>query len=446
MMRKRFLVAVLLVAVMLWSGTGAALGADFYGAADFERWCGVFTPHYNAKGECTHVTVKPGDYSHLIKPISLAVTAEWFTLYPNKEWPVCRVPVYGVGIVNMRTLGEFRPQARVTREEYAAVLGRALDVKVSLPLTWRLKAKQPVTRKEAIWLTVKTLNGLRGKAGVKYVANFTEKNLKFNTGKGQWVTRADMADLLYRVLPYVNYDISDREWEFANTIKEVTKAAKETCEAGWPGLDFTTPMEDYQERPEVETLLNTYWRPKVENLVTPYHLDFNYIHGLDPYQMDHFITPGRRLNDKLPCWTIWARSDYFGYNRAFGMANDMLNRTMWTRSEEDAKAKRANWIGFHDVYIGYLPEGPEGLRPVGSGWHSYGSIAEISFGGTEEYLEYVLELKRPYERPWLAYIHKGRGHAVFVRQNGKWKLAALWLNDGDKQIPQGWLGSIGFAK
>lgn len=364
-MRKATILCMVIGLLMLAVPVQAA---EFYAASDANRW---LTPY--------------GDYHFAQDDISLAVACEWFDLYPGKG--VVQVNYPQIGPVYSRPIGAFRPDAVLSRNEYAAIVSRAFDVTVK-PSWWiRLfrfgnRAIQP---DEALSMLDKAAELASGKAPDSGVIWSKEKTT---------VTRADAAVLI------------------AERMKTMPKGDLTSAEARRMLLDVSRQSAELQEglyeaaaNGRMKQYQKDFARQQkcLSNLVTPYNQECN----ADP-------------NWKSADW-IWNKPAVDGYGvDATALYGPMCD---WaTDMNQYQYGLMANLMtGVSNLYPNGAVRIKEIHQTAPKGWViSHGTVAEYVVNVSETT---TLKTASGYS----AISHpSNRCHLLLIKRGGKWKIAAWW--------------------
>lgn len=429
-MRKKFVGLVALLVLLLVASP--ALAADFFGVADFKRY-----------------TEPEGDFYWAKDDLKLIVASELMKGYPPKIEEMYTF-FRGTGGVFCKILGEFKPDAKITRAEYAAIVARALDMEgrpygkspfadvstsdwfgpnvirlteagVIDPGNYgkELRSNEPITRLEiAVWMVRAAENAgltvppqqvdFKDVAQSEYMTEIGKavalgiiKGYPDGTFKPNGTAnRAEAAVMLVRLLKHLPlFEGLDKE-----TAKEIVKkviAAQEKCQKSWPvKIDAK-----FEVNPQFEAALKAF-QEETKDVLT----DYNREPRMHPDKYEAIYDLAAR--DEVGPWTgDWAAQ----FDAGYGMVDSMLLR--W----------EPRGVGIPIEYIFHGVISVDTL--VGRG-----PIAEISFTayGGSKYYDGVIFGGEKNISP--------NNRALFVKQGGKWKVAALYV---DGRGP--WLKMIGFA-
>lgn len=428
-MRRKSLLALVLAAALLTASVSPAFAAEFFAVSDF--------------GDYMY-----GDFTWAKNELMLAVAAEFFKGYPpeQKEMPF---HFRGTGEVTCKVLGELRPRASITRAEFATIVVNALDLGTLSyskspfadvkPSNWfgpnvlrlvakgiidpadygaKFKPNGPITREEiAVWMVrAAEAAGIKAKPAKVRFKDFDPRSrhaaeigkavaLGFLKGypdgtfrSGNAANRAEAAVLLFKLLKKLPLFGGINGEKAKQMAVETAKALTEAQEM-WP-----VDLNNTGSNPAFEAALQHY-QSKVKDVVTEYNL-YPWMHPEGLY-----LLYGLASADILGPWCDWPAG-----MPGYGLATGILMRGY------------PDWA-MPAVYVGKVHEVGETVAFIGRG-----PIAEVSFNG-------VCSTKYVNGREFYGEAKAGGYRALFVKQNGQWKVAALWR---DSRGP--WLGTIGFAK
>lgn len=434
-MRRKIVYMLSVLMVVLLAGAAPAGAADFFGVADFERY-----------------TESDGDFHWAKNDLKLAVASELFRGYPPEK-PEMIYHWRGTGGVTTKVLGELKPDARISRGEYAAIVCRALDMESAEygrspfsdvnPSQWfgpsvlrlvaagiidpadyggKLNPNGPITRQEiAVWMV-----RAAERAGVKvepadvsfrdfdsgskqapYVAKAVGLGILKGYPDGTFrpggtANRAEAAVMLVRLLKHLPlFDGIDGE-KAKRMMEQTVAAMTEMCKS-WP----VNLRAGWERNEAFENALARY-QAGVKDLVTEYNLW--------PRIRPDGFGPLGALDDE-----VGPRNGWSGLAVGYGLVDGMLLR-VWPKESAFVPA----------VYMGGNFRATDVVDFVGRG-----PIAEVNVGGSAETL-YVTD---PPDRPRKHPVDYGC-RALLVKQGGEWKIAALYYDD-DHRGP--WLRMIGFV-
>lgn len=433
-MRKKVLLALVAAFILLAASVSPALAADFFAVADFERY-----------------TEPDGDFYWAKDYLKLAVASELFRGYPPEQ-PEMPYWWWDAGVVICKTLGELRPDAPISRAEYATIVARALDLEgrsygpspfsdVS-PSDWfgpnvlrlvregiidpadygdRLEPKEPITRREiAVWMVraaqaagvkaepaevnfsdfapgSKHASEVAAAVGLGILKGYPDGTFRPDAG----ANRAESAVMLVRLLKHLPlFDGLDKE--NVKTIIQRVCDAMEKNQKSWPPK--TNPP--YERNPEFEAALKVF-QEETKDVLT----DYNREPRMHPQGLGVLSKLAKR--DEVGPWNDWASA----WEAGFGFVDGLL-----VRSSSDGPGIPTAYMFIRVVSIDKL---------IGRG-----PIAEVQFttwGGTKFVDGNVYGGER----------NKVSGNrALLVKQDGRWKVAALYLEDEHEP----WLEMIGFVE
>lgn len=427
-----FLILLLMAA---WPAGGPVWAADFFGVQDFERY-----------------TEPDGDFHWAMNDLKLVVSSELMKGYPPEGPEEMLVFFRGTGAVFCKVLGPFKPDALITRAEYASIVARALDLEgksfgespfadVSTgewygPNVVRLveagvidpadygsefRPNERITRLEiAVWMVrAAEKAGVRTEPAAVSFKDF-DSTSKFATYVGKAVAlgilkgypdgtfrpsgtanRAEAAVMLVRLLKHLPlFPGLDRET--AGQIIQKVIDAQVKCQKSWP----VKVDAGWEINPQFEAALKVF-QEETRDILT----DYNRWPRMHAGQLA--AISGLAQRDEVGPWTgDWAAQ----FDAGYGMVDSMLLR--W---EPRGVGVPIEYIFTNlksvDVVVGHGPIAEVQFTASGGAKYSDGTI----YGGDQNV--------SPYNR------------ALLVKQDGKWKVAALWV---DGRGP--WLKLIGFAE
>ncbi|MGB9886794.1 MAG: S-layer homology domain-containing protein [Moorellales bacterium] len=436
-----------LAAALLLCFAAPCRAATFYAVSDFEKYTESGAPFYWARDD-----------------LKLVVAAELMRGFPP-EGPEEKAYVFdGTGEVACRTFGPFRPEATITRAEFATILARVLDlegkdfgaspfgdVKVQ---SWygpnvvrlveagvidpadygsRFAPDGPITRLEvAVWAARAAVKaGAKAEPGEVRFADFDPaskhagevaeavalgilKGYPDGTFRPQGTAnRAEAAAMLVRMLKHAPlYPGLDREEarrlmnETWALLTELQKSVRIRPQAYW-----ANPKGNGGPHPDWPAALAAF-QSRAKGLLTEYHL--------------------------------WPRAHPAGFGALNGLAS---------RDEEGPRGDFASLengsFGLLDGALQRWNQGPNGVPFGVPMWYRYGEITRVAElvgrGPVAEAAAYG-KARIKYDDGADLPIFGGAEsespvfRAVFVKQGGAWRVAAIWV---DSRGP--WLRRIGFA-
>lgn len=466
-LKKVLLLTVALVLAL--AAVVPAQAADFFGVADFQRY-----------------TEPDGDFHWADNELRLVVAAELFSGYPPEK-PETLYYFKETGGVVCKVLGELRPDRTITRGEYATIVARALDMGARAygsspfsdvkPSDWfgpnvlrlvaagiidpadygdKLNPNGPITREEiAVWMVrAAEAAGVRVEPAsvsfrdfdpnskhAPYVAKAVGAGFLKGYPDGSFrpertANRAEAAVMLVRLLKKMPlFEGLDAE-KAKQMVVEATNVLADAQEKWYPKRTV-----GWERNPEFETALKWY-QENAKDLVTEYNL----------WPRMH---PGgiEAIYDLAGRDEVGPRCDWAGIEAGYGLVDGALLRN---GTEDYDPGER--WGGilslFRIITVGKkivmeptvhtedVPAPPEVLAFCGAG-----PVAEVQLKAHWK-IEYVAEghclgdwfYDFSKEEKWDKCVNDGI-RALFVKQGGKWKIAALYK---DARGP--WLKLIGFAR
>lgn len=432
-MRKKALLTSIAVLVLLVVLVSPAFAAEFYAVSDFERY-----------------TEPEGDFHWAMNDLKLAVAAELFRGYPPEK-PEALFWWWDTGTVICKVLGELRPDAAISRAEYATIVARALDLEGRRyssspfsdvkPSDWfgpnvlrltqeriidpvdygsRFGPKEPITRQEiAVWMVRAAERvGIKAKpadvsfrdfdarsrqasyvakaVGLGILKGYPDGTFRSNAG----ANRAESAVMLVRLLKHLPlFDGLNKE----NTKTAIQRVfdAGEKCRKSWR----VNVNAGHERNKQFEAALKVF-QEETKDVLTDYNREPR-MHPQGLGVLNKIIE-----RDEVGPWCDWASLRDVG----FGFVDGLLVRRGSDRIGMPAEYTFARVVSI-DKLVGCGP------------------VAEVQFtswGGTKYIDGNILGGEKN--------VCDG-GRALLVKQGGKWKVAALYM---DGRGP--WLKLIGFAR
>lgn len=430
-MRK--LPVIVMTMMLLFSLAVPSFAAEFYAVSDFERY-----------------TEPDGDFYWAMNDLKLAVASELFRGYPPEK-PEMPFWWWDTGTVICKTIGELRPDAVISRAEYATIVARALDLENRdygpspfsdvKPFDWfgpnvlrlvqegiidpadygdKLDPKKPITRQEiAVWMVraaenagvkvepakvsfsdfdpgSKHASGVAKAVGLGILKGYPDGTFRPNAT----ANRAESAVMLVRLLKHLPL-FGGLDKENVKAVIQQVSDAEEKCRKSWP----VNVNAGHERNEQFEAALKVF-QDETRDVLT----DYNREPRMHPQGLGVLNKMAER--DEIGPRCDWASVGDAG----FGFVDGMLVRRASSRTGIPAEYRFIRVIGIDEL--------------VGRG-----PVAEVQFtwwGGTKYIDGHVYGGEKN--------IHNS-GRALLVKQGGKWKVAALYM---DGRGP--WLKLIGFAK
>lgn len=445
------IISFMLIFVLVSAVSVQALAADFYGVADFYKY-----------------TEPDGKFYWAMPDLELAVAAEIIGGYPADP-PTAERDYQMTGIVTAKVLGPLMPENTLTRAEFASMLARALgldltapqnpfkDVKSDawyytpvmelvnkdiIPVDYYNRTFNPngnITRKEiAIWLANAATSyqiplanvplnfkdypsndtysaAISDAVGLKIVSGYPDGTFRPN----DYANRAEAVVMLMRLMRILPSDLTKDE--AINVISNAEQAFAKLSQAWIPTNFYKLPDGTYADvgrhNPIFDNALKTY-QETAKDYVTTYNLypqteatvEHDTIEHLlnTPYYKEGFLPNMDKYFYKGTKMGVWNTDGHkgptiggaFGNRNEYGVVDSILLRG------------------------GNLSDGTY-VYPLGAIWIKQDSykIINISTMGNIASVYYSLTQKtdRPNSPGQWGTVYS---HALLVKQNGKWKLAA----------------------